>query len=532
MLRIAIVEIHLCRVRTASPYRNQAARSSGYDAAMKIAPALGVLLLLVPRLASAEPACEAPLPAPSPDGLAKLPAKVIDPALLRAIVGSDDKGRAPLRKSADGTATIADCRGHTSAADWGMRKRKPGVVVVGARQALPDGRLAVWVVSGQQEGAPATTENGFLALVRLDGERLVVDAVGAWQNGVDAKRTLDASLFAPRGFVEPTGHTGTGGGSDSAGRTVWVTNDKGELVSAGGFDVEGYEDDLGTEGPRWAMRWKSTIKPGTPVRLIEQITWTLQDGPAPEEAKQRIERTFTLVGDKLVEGPSKKRQPPHPADRPAGASPSAAGKAKTLISAVSTGELRLTYDPDKISEATLRAAVELSPHAAPSGLIPRQLEMCVAGDPRYRDCGSRDIEAPHFLSNGEVNLAEGRKELDRVLQLVVPVELQPALSWLRRSVAFSLALAERKAQFAKTQVVDVLKLPIEGLDPQATCGKQLGEVERAPDRRARWRVVSFAWHNCMIEASANRLGEFPAAPWHAFLKAYGIREKLIGPTGD
>ncbi len=360
----------------------------------------GVALLLAP-LALADSACTTTLPGLAPLDITKVPGLAIVHA---AVPSASADGHAP-RKPMDGRDMVTDCRGHTALSDWSDSngKHRAGAIVVGPRQLLPDGRQAVWLYTGESLGAPATSWYGFLAVVRLAGSLLIVDGIGSWSNGEDAPRKLDAALFGPRGFVEPTGHTGTGGGTDSEGRAVWVVTTEGELTVAGSYDISGLDQNLSADDqtPHWEWQFTSTVKGGPKVHVVDHVTWTL-DPDQKITTKTTVDHWYVLDGDKLRETTGHKLVPPPlPGASPAAATPPAKPSKATLSLDVGGGSLELTYDPAKISEAQLRAAVELSPRNNPSGLVPGMVSDCAPKDP---GCGAV------FAKACEQALADDQKE--------------------------------------------------------------------------------------------------------------------------
>lgn len=202
----------------------------------------------------------------------------------------------------------------------------------------------------------------------------------------------------------------------------------------------------------------------------------------------------------------------------------AAATKRTLRLPVPGGEQRLTYDPQKVGDSELTFAASLSPRAMPSGLAPHALERCLPHDARYQDCGSRDIEAPAYLSNGEVNVRLNQQELDRLAALKVAPELQPALAWLRRSVSFYAQLEEHRLAFLRSHDPTILALPIEGIEPSKVCAPALAKVRTLDYGKAQSLALRLDWHGCMSEAFSARHGEIPAAPWEAFKKAHDVAE--------
>ena len=442
-----------------------------------------------------------------------------------AVRGVDEKTARAKTSQKEGDLVVHDCRGDEMVTGWDTA-HEPGQLVDGGRQKLANGRLGFFVETGADPGAPATLLHGFVAIAHLDGLTLIVDSVGRWENGDDAKRVLvQKSISSGPVFLIPTGHNGTGGGGDSVGYSVWIEKN-GHMVNTGFFDTEGFDEDLSTDGPHWLVKWKSNIAYEDSIHVTEKQVWTLQAATRKESVKTNQERYFVVDGDKLGEVPSaQKRVPPHAAD--------AVSKHVTLNVPAGGGSLRLTFDTARISEDMVRGLADLAPEAGPDGITAvDQLELCVASNPEYKECGSRDFHAPHFMDNAAVNLEHDRKVVLAIQNRAVPVELEPAKRFVLASAAFMLELAERRMAYAKTGDITVLKRAVANIDPTTACAPALGAVGAGPDAFARNAAAANVWHNCMNGAFQDKRGEYPKAPWKQFLAAYGIKAKLEAPTGD
>ena len=108
--------------------------------------------------------------------------------------------------------------------------------------------------------------------------------------------------------------------------------------------------------------------------------------------------------------------------------------------------VRLSYDPSKISKAALTSLLRISPYQGDE-LVPPPLELCVSADPEYRECGAHNIESETFFFNAEVNLKRGQKMLDFLDQLKVPTTLKPASAFYRRRTSFWLCLERARLTY-------------------------------------------------------------------------------------
>jgi hypothetical protein len=203
-----------------------------------------------------------------------------------------------------------------------------------------------------------------------------------------------------------------------------------------------------------------------------------------------------------------------------------AAEPRRLVFPTLLGEYTLAFDSARIAEPELRALAVLSPHLAgwTSLAVAPRLEHCVVDDPDYLDCGSRTPGAPNFVWNARVNLRRGAAALAALDRLAAPPELAPVVTWLKRSLRFSLWLEESRLEFYATGRLDALGRRYEDVDPARTCREALAAVA-ATDGAERDDLVAHRWHNCVNTAYRARLGEYPRAAWDAFLAAYGVGER-------
>jgi hypothetical protein len=201
------------------------------------------------------------------------------------------------------------------------------------------------------------------------------------------------------------------------------------------------------------------------------------------------------------------------------------------------GEYHLAFDDRRTPEAVVRALVILSPHLAgwTSLAVAPRLERCVVGDPAYLDCHTRSAQSPSFLWNARVNLQRGRTALTRLRGLQPPAELVPVVTWLQRSLTFSLWLEETKLDYFRTGDVAVLRQRYEDVDAGRECGAIVDAVARAGSPDTQFDLVVLRWHNCVNDHYRRRLGGYPMAAWQQFLAAWRINERVVEvlpPRGD
>lgn len=211
--------------------------------------------------------------------------------------------------------------------------------------------------------------------------------------------------------------------------------------------------------------------------------------------------------------------------------PLAAGAAhQTMVLPTLLGEYHLTYDNRKVNEADLKPLVILSPHLAGwnSIAVTPRLERCVVGETEYLDCRDRSVSSPTFLWNARVNLKRGAAILDNLRAMRAPTELDPVVTWLQSSLAFSLWLEETKLEFYQSADVNVLRRRYGEMEPARGCAAALEQVQRGVvSNNAQYDMVVLPWHNCVNDLFRRRLGDYPMAAWQRFLSKWGIQERFV-----
>jgi hypothetical protein len=210
--------------------------------------------------------------------------------------------------------------------------------------------------------------------------------------------------------------------------------------------------------------------------------------------------------------------------------PAAAGaETQRLVFPTLLGEYQLAFDDKRTSASDVRALVILSPHLAGwnSLAVAPRLERCVVGDPAYLDCRTRSPQSPSFLWNARVNLERGGAALNHLRSLRTPAELEPVVTWLQRSLTFSLWLEETKLEFFRTGDVAVLRRRYEDVDPSRECGSIINDIARAGSADVQFDLVVLRWHNCVNNQFRRKLGEYPMPAWKRFLSAWRINERVV-----
>jgi hypothetical protein len=210
--------------------------------------------------------------------------------------------------------------------------------------------------------------------------------------------------------------------------------------------------------------------------------------------------------------------------------PVAAGaETQRLVFPTLLGEYQLAFDDKRTPEAEVRTLVSLSPHLAGwnSLAVAPRLERCVVDDPAYLDCRSRSPQSANFLWNARVNLERGNAALTYLRGLRPPPELEPVVTWLQRSLTFSLWLEETKLEFFRSGDIAVLRRRYEDVDPGRDCGGAINDVARAGSPDAQFDLVVLRWHNCVNSQFRRKLGEYPLPAWKKFLAAWRINERVV-----
>jgi len=192
------------------------------------------------------------------------------------------------------------------------------------------------------------------------------------------------------------------------------------------------------------------------------------------------------------------------------------------------GKVKLHFDPTKIQEQRLRQLTRVGPYES---WIPPSLDMCISGDPEYRDCGSRKPDAPNFAHNAQVNLVRGKKMATSLDRLDIPRQLDPVVAYLRREITFYVCLHQSQFDYYRGNV-GALRTPCGEIDPRRACPHVVSGTPLARVDRERYEFAIYDWGNCMNAVFRSEVGDYPLKTWQAFLRAYGVREEFIDEYSD
>ena len=216
-----------------------------------------------------------------------------------------------------------------------------------------------------------------------------------------------------------------------------------------------------------------------------------------------------------------------------GSSGIAVAKPKRIGIDMGNGSLVLTFDPKKISEADVRAAAELSPYS-PHGVLTESLSSCRDQAEALTACGTKPHTPaqPEFFRDGEITVKINRARVKELTDKKVAKQLEPAKEWVRRQTAFFAGMEEKKLAYFKSWKTADLAGAIEGVDATKECAAEVAKLDAAKTNDQRFQLAQYEWHNCVNHRGADVMGEFPAAPWKAFLKATGVKAKFEQQEGD
>ncbi len=210
------------------------------------------------------------------------------------------------------------------------------------------------------------------------------------------------------------------------------------------------------------------------------------------------------------------------------------GSQRTITLPVVTGQDRITFDANRLSEKDVRRWIQFSPHIADSNsyLVPESLELCIAAAPEYRECGTRDWRAKNFVYNASVNLQKIRERIKELNEAEYPPELHRLVSYVREIQEGVLFFDSQRLKFFQDWQADHLLASFDGIDPAQQCANEINGIRTSLDNQTSYKLATYKWGNCVNHALRTRVGEYPEAEWKNFLLRYSIHEKFIGDDVD
>src|SRR6266403_2400389 len=143
------------------------------------------------------------------------------------------------------------------------------------------------------------------------------------------------------------------------------------------------------------------------------------------------------------------------------------GNQRTITVSVVAGRDRITFDTARMSEEEVRRWMRLSPNISNSNsyLVPESLQLCIAGHPEYRDCGTRDWTARNFIFNANVNLQKIRDRTKELNEGLYPQELRSVLSYLKTIQGDTLFFQSQLLKFVEDGRTENLTTSLTALTP-------------------------------------------------------------------
>ncbi len=192
---------------------------------------------------------------------------------------------------------------------------------------------------------------------------------------------------------------------------------------------------------------------------------------------------------------------------------------------------KVTFDSSKVSPDDVRRWMQLSPNVGNYNayLLPENLDMCFADDPRYQGCvAGRPGEEYHFnFHNAQLNIERIRTRISELEPSRYPAGLFEIVSYVRKIQSFGRWRDEQMFSFLKTEDTSALETPFEELDPKSMCGPVLNSIRNAKNRSEASHLARFEWHNCITASEMKCVGPYPQKAWEDFLISNFIREHVI-----
>lgn len=158
-------------------------------------------------------------------------------------------------------------------------------------------------------------------------------------------------------------------------------------------------------------------------------------------------------------------------------------------------------------------------------LIALSVELCLEHDPAYIDCANNSVTSPNFSLNAAVNLEKSRKGLEWLRDLPHPKELRPVIDYLVKQLSLSVWMEDAKFRYYSTSDAAVLKQKPAGLYAPPSCPDVFKKLDEAKTKEEKFQVVWHDWHNCVLDATRDKMGTYPLNSWQSFLQDFGIEEK-------
>ncbi|HEX3437200.1 MAG TPA: hypothetical protein VHT24_10580, partial [Pseudacidobacterium sp.] len=128
-------------------------------------------------------------------------------------------------------------------------------------------------------------------------------------------------------------------------------------------------------------------------------------------------------------------------------------------------------------------------------LVPQMLDLCIAGDNRYKGCGKED---PNInVENARVNLNEIAARIDQLRSQHYPDELKPVVAYVIAIQEFSLERGARELDYLLNGDEAALERKIGLVDPHIECQHLLERIRDTNDPANLDKMARFDWMNCV-----------------------------------
>lgn len=197
------------------------------------------------------------------------------------------------------------------------------------------------------------------------------------------------------------------------------------------------------------------------------------------------------------------------------------------------GSLTLIVDDSRIDVAALKRYLVIHPIAYDNEYyLGVQLALCIANDPAYSPCGTRDIHAKNFFTNAASNLQRTKQRLAYLSELREFPELQPLVDYYRSSLQFRIWVDERLLDYFQTRNPAALEQNFNILPVANEARTVLDKLKSATDIDSQWKLSYYEWHNIANNLYRHTEGVVPSDVWAKFVKQRKIVESIEYEEGE
>lgn len=187
------------------------------------------------------------------------------------------------------------------------------------------------------------------------------------------------------------------------------------------------------------------------------------------------------------------------------------------------GSVVVSFDLKTVTKSELDQWMRFSPELSPYNdlLVPVDIRRCVTGQDGYTDCGRG---ATLRISNVDINIHKIQTIKQELDNQRVPKGLLPVVAYLSEVQRFWLWSAQQQREFLATHDISALKNRYNIINPDQSCSGILEKIVSSSLDDQTTNLVVVDWANCVWSQEAKRIGPYPKAAWHAFLKDRKITE--------